>query len=138
MSLPVSHRGHMDLGARLWTVRRWLIRRYGAERWPMPQLLHAQFQGRRLGRFHLRGLTPNPVSNTLLNDATSNDQLDTNEVVNTGDDPDVVAPASVEQRLAMRDVRRELRRQRRKRDEERLARQRARQQAAQESAETQG
>lgn len=119
---------NVNLGARLWTARRWLIGHYGAERWPMPQLLHGQFQRHRLGRFHLRGLTPHPVSLTPFSEATSNAQSAGNGVIHTRDDADAVAPASVEQRLAMRDVRRELRRQRRTRDEERLARQRARSQ----------
>jgi hypothetical protein len=119
----------MALGARIWTLRRWLISRYGPERWPLPQLLHGEFQGRRLGRLHLRGLTPNPVAGTPPGDATSDDRPAPTSADASGD-VDSVPPATVEQRLAMRDVRRELRRQRRNRDEERQARQRARQQSA--------
>jgi hypothetical protein len=129
---------NMDVGASLWSARRWLMSRYGAERWPMPQLLHGQFQGRRLGRFHLRGLTPNPVAGTSPGDTTGDNTAIGIATINAGDVPEVVSPASVEQRLAMRDVRRELRRRRRHRDEERLARQRARQQSAQEEAASQG
>jgi hypothetical protein len=100
----------------LWSARRWLISRYGAARWPLRGLLHREYQGRRLGRLHLRGLAPAaaPPVHAPGTDAGA-------APIDPAVPPDLT-PTGMTERLAKRDLRRERRRHREEWSEERKER----------------
>jgi hypothetical protein len=100
----------------LWSARRWLISRYGADRWPLRGLLHREYQGRRLGRLHLRGLMP--VAAPPVHAAGADAGTARIEPVL----PAELTPTGMTERLAKRDLRRERRRQREEWSEERKER----------------
>ena len=106
----------------LWSVRRWLVARYGAERWPLCAILHRDYQERRLGRLHLRGLVPAPSPIAVPNRVAGGQDMERASTPNP-------TPTGMQERLAKRDLRRERRRQREAWSEARKARIRAEAQA---------
>ena len=102
----------------LWSVRRWLVARYGAERWPLRAILHRDFQERRLGRLHLRGLVPGAVAYRRSQSGRGRAGLERASTPSA-------TPTGMQERLAKRDLRRERRRQREAWSEARKARIRA-------------
>jgi glycosyltransferase involved in cell wall biosynthesis len=139
-----QQRGTSSVNPVWWSVRRWLITHYGAERWPVPHLMMREFQERRLGRIQLRGLElPGPpieAQGTVAAPAAPPRK-------SAGQAPARGTPTP-EERLVQREARRERRRQREVWSQERKERiqaeaqrkktERARQKAEQTAAEVGG
>ncbi|MGH2617692.1 MAG: glycosyltransferase family 2 protein [Thermomicrobiales bacterium] len=97
----------------LWSARHWLIARFGPERWPLRGLLHREYEGRRLGRLHLRGLVPAASPPTHATGAGKG-RVETDPAA-----AEEAKPTGMQERLAKRDLRRQRRRQRDESSEER-------------------
>jgi glycosyltransferase involved in cell wall biosynthesis len=107
------NRASVQTSAAPWsTLFRWLVAVYGADRWPMRQLLRQDFQERRLGRQHLRGLAaglvaPSPIEGEPAIPVSSPRAMRAGQPRRNSQSP---GAASV--RMLSREERRERRRQR--------------------------
>lgn len=115
-----EQRGTSSINPLWWSVRRWLISHYGAERWPVPQLMMREFQERRLGRMQLRGVEPPAASGAAnANPVTASFA---GQSIGTSRERGTPTP---EERLVQREARRERRKRREAWSEERKERVRA-------------